>query len=215
MFRFNNKTTFTWKAEIWIDGRKTSDHGLVLYPGETHNLERFIDSPNRFKFVTYNADKQNESYFQDMGDIEIRFFREWIRIPEPTTWIMPSPHHHFHYDGGTGFQSTSDAYLVNNCTNTDMMSYTSSVGHLEVSMSMPNEKMDSIEVGKTIEGSHSEQTFDVVNLNFESTYTSVYLKIKPLSQLDTQRPAAIYCSQCSRRFRTKEKYCPECGNKKE
>lgn len=76
-------------ARISMNG-KTSNHLLVLKPGEDIVVDRFIDEQKRMKFDTYEYDSgnsQSEKAVQQNGIIEISFFKEYTEpIITSTTW---------------------------------------------------------------------------------------------------------------------------------
>jgi hypothetical protein len=73
-------------------------------------------------------------------------------------------------------------------------------------------KIKTQETGRIEEGSQSSQLFETVDMKFETWATeTVSFQILPYSS----RPAesiAMYCSNCGRKARKGEKFCPDCGN---
>jgi len=73
-----------------------------------------------------------------------------------------------------------------------------------------------METGRITAGSHSDQTFNTVNIDFEYwSYKTETIKIlpmsrKPFTSSDLQK---VYCSSCGRKLNPKYKFCPYCGNK--
>ena len=73
-----NPHNFTIGAEIFINDEKLSNV-LVLKPGERVWLERYLDIKKKFKFSTYEVernDKDVQEAIKDNGNIEIKFYRE-------------------------------------------------------------------------------------------------------------------------------------------
>jgi hypothetical protein len=69
------------EAKISING-KNINSSLILYPGQRVFLERFLDRPDKFKYITYTVDgsKESLSAIEFNGDIEISFHKEIINL---------------------------------------------------------------------------------------------------------------------------------------
>jgi len=81
------------KARVWVDGRKASNLGdLVLTPGDTLDLERFLDSSlssgNRFKFVPLGDSRVNDPSDPQNGIVKVEFYRE---TPAWNDWQKNNP----------------------------------------------------------------------------------------------------------------------------
>lgn len=73
-----------------------------------------------------------------------------------------------------------------------------------------------IETGRIEKGSHSNQSFDYVNIDFEYwSFRTETIHILPKSQkqYSSSDLEKKYCSECGRKIKDKFKYCPFCGNK--
>lgn len=68
-----------------------------------------------------------------------------------------------------------------------------------------------VETGRVEKGSVSDQNFQMVNESYQVyAFHSITLKVLPISQ----EPEAVqYCSECGRRARQKENFCPKCGTR--
>ena len=73
-----------------------------------------------------------------------------------------------------------------------------------------------IETGRIERGSHSNQSFDYVNIDFEYwSFKTETIHILPKSQkqYSSSDLEKKYCPECGRKIKDKFKFCPFCGNK--
>ena len=78
----------------------------------------------------------------------------------------------------------------------------------------PQASSKKIETGRVTEGSHSNQSFETVNMEFESwAYQTETFKILPTSQKPVHSEDLVkrYCPMCGRKVVEKYKFCPYCG----
>jgi rRNA maturation endonuclease Nob1 len=69
-----------------------------------------------------------------------------------------------------------------------------------------------IETGIVEKGSISDQDLHYTSVDLEfSAFHIINLKLMPVSQRPAE--ATLYCVECGRRARKKEKFCPSCGTK--
>lgn len=74
-----NPTSGHILAEISLNGKRISNTGLVLRPGERVFLERYIDTNNKFVYSTYEVNGNNEQVKRAIvhnGIVNVKFFRE-------------------------------------------------------------------------------------------------------------------------------------------
>ena len=224
---FDNPTNETWLAKIKLNDELISDAGLVLRPGE----RVYLDTPDlnqgnkrRFKFETYSVDSDRTNAIRNNGKVEISFYRKkeirssitinpiyigggrrkrrddypcWPKY----TWYTTA--------GNTNLNDGLSSPITTTCYNNTTL--TSGVGVASIDYMDKTE----IETGRVEQGSVSDQEFNSVYLDFD-TYCaySIQFQILPVSQ----KPATIqdvreYCSDCGRRRRKNEAYCPSCGKK--
>jgi len=71
------------------------------------------------------------------------------------------------------------------------------------------------EVGATVEGSVSGQSFNVGHLGeLERTYTTIRLFMKPYKEIITVKSSrTIFCSACGRKNKTFDNFCSKCGKR--
>ncbi len=200
---FDNRTTDIWMAKIKLNGEWTSESGLVLRPGE----HVFLDTPNldsidknRFLFETYKIEKGREDITKDNGLVEIFFYKKslisnsiiWTNITSRDNTIPYSPTTYPTYPEITYSSMMNVSVGVNNIMSTDME-----------------------ETGRIADGQESDQNFHITNDEFESFSSySVHYKILPKSKKQvTIQDVVQYCSECGRRRRKNQNFCPSCGKK--
>ena len=214
---FNPKTNPVL-AKISINGKRISERGIILNPGQRVFLERFLDSPEKFKFSTYKVNNSQEvkEAIANNGLIKIEFYDEYTTFSTSggNTWITnPCFNGTGTTTGGWVNTTTSTFYNAN-------VSYTSSVaGSLNIPTNEVfrnvNKRVDSIETGRVEAGSKSDQDFKDVNGSFNSwTCNVVEYQILPATQKNVEaKEIRSYCTECGTRNRQDWKFCPTCGNK--
>jgi hypothetical protein len=199
-------------AKIKIDGDYIAGGGIVLRRGERVFLERFVDSPNRFKFSTYVVSGNNtdvQDAIANNGYVEIEFYSEY----KPTwnsgflttgTNIHTINGNPITFTTTSGTTSTSTFYNASLTTNT---------------FAGPNIRnlSNKVETGTTEKGGSSEQAFQHTNKTFNSfSFWNVAWKILPTSQKQytAEEIGVNYCGECgAKRKKSSFKFCPHCGNK--
>jgi len=200
-------------AKIKIDGDYIAGGGIVLRRGERVFLERFLDSPNRFKFSTYVVNGNNtevQDAIKNNGYVEIEFYSEY-----KPTW-------------NSGFLSTGTANFQtingNPITFTTTSGTTSTSTFYNASLTAntfagPNIRnlSNKVETGTTEKGGSSEQAFQHTNKTFNSfSFWNVAWQILPTSQKQytAEEVGVNYCGSCgAKRKKSSFKFCPHCGNK--
>jgi hypothetical protein len=213
-------------AKIELNGESIGS-GIILRPGERVFLERFIDTPKKFKFETYSVDDNNqdvEKAIANNGDVMVSFYDEY----KP-----------YYFTGTTSITHTNipnfidNTKFINTCgnitytTNNLGMLYTSnSLGTLtngssEIRSASLNNKLykKRKETGRVEKGSHSSQQFTYDTTQFQLTkFASNWWKILPMSQKvkTIDEVNTIYCLDCgTKRKKDTYKFCPNCGKKYE
>lgn len=100
-----NPTNKVIGAKIEFNGEYSwfaSDKYIVLRPGERVWLERYLDSPHKFKFSTYSVSngKETKEAIKDNGLLRIKFFDEVRPVNYDNLIVTCEPN--ILYDGGTG-----------------------------------------------------------------------------------------------------------------
>lgn len=226
-----NPTQEVVLAKIKLDGNYIAGGGIVLRRGERVFLERFLDSPEKFKFSTYVVNGNNKEV-QDAvaknGYVEIQFYSEY----KPTYYNQP-----FSVGGTTG--GYNPLTITNNTTGTPNWenatfttscststfynaSLTSTTSNLKTFVSQEPKILSAnvlrkVETGTTERGSDSSQTFKYSNKTFSSvSFWNVAWQILPNSQKQYTAEEVIvnYCGNCgAKRKKSSFKFCPHCGTK--
>lgn len=205
-----NPSTETYLAKIKINGDSIGS-GLVLRPGEHIYLERFIDSPKKFLFETYEVDDVEEvrTAIKNNGVVEVTFHKERKR---PIVRYFNN-----NLTNDFSFWNDNITYTSGNETlsyDPDSISSkaTYDTNPLRSARSVEPNKM---ETGRVERGSESDQRFRFVNKEFNTWASNkVVYHIYPTSQKErTIDDVRVYCSNCGRRVRDGENYCPQCGKK--
>jgi hypothetical protein len=207
-----NPTQEVVLAKIKIDGDYIAGGGIVLRRGERVFLERFLDSPNRFKFSTYVVNGNNtevQDAIKNNGYVEIEFYDEY-----KPTW-------------NSGFLTTgTNIHTINGnpITFTTTSGTTSTSTFYNASLTAntfagPNIRnlSNKVETGTTEKGGSSEQAFQHTNKTFNSfSFWNVAWQILPTSQKQytADEVGVNYCGECgAKRKKSSFKFCPHCGNK--
>ena len=224
---FNPKTTEI-ACRVYINDEAMSND-IVLRPGERLWLERFLDRPQKFLFETYTVDGNDSSVqraIRDNGTIRVRFYDRRIRQKQDGLILEKSSNFNNYNISYPSFDSrtTKTGTWEITCSDANVSSFstlgiqdasfaTGERGISCYSVQIPEVKQ---ETGRVTEGSHSQQTFDTVNMDFESwSYSEEIIKILPTSQKPVHKEdlQKRYCPECGRKVVEKYKFCPFCGTK--
>ena len=208
-----NPTQEVVLAKIKIDGDYIAGGGIVLRRGERVFLERFLDSPNRFKFSTYVVNGNNtevQDAIKNNGYVEIEFYSEY-----KPTWNSG-----FLSTGTTNFQTINGNPIT--FTTTSGTTSTSTFYNASLTANTfagPNIRnlSNKVETGTTEKGGSSEQSFQHTNKTFNSfSFWNVAWQILPTSQKQytAEEVGVNYCGNCgAKRKKDSFKFCPHCGTK--
>lgn len=194
-------------AKIFINGESISTSGIVVRPGERIFIERWIDTPRKFLFETYEVENSPEAKaaISNNGKVRVEFHDETIVVPQPITWITTYPYTPI--VGGT--------YDVNQVYYSNSSSSIGSSANQEFLSSVLNTSSNAnLETGRAEKGESSNQNFINDNSSYEWwSSSSVDLQILP----ESQKPVEVskvrnYCTDCGTRVKSSSwKYCPTCG----
>lgn len=225
----DNRTNKTWLAKIKLNGEWTDESGLILRPGEHF----YLDTPNltggnkrKFKFETYNIPKGRGDLVQDNGLVEVFFYPKTEPIQfsytySGTWWnndngLYGQGRFGYYDDTGKTPRGPEHIYCSNvgafNDTDGSSITLTSNNSDAQLSLDQPK---NTEETGRVELGSKSHQQFKEVAMDFgafHDFYTEYH--ILPMSKKHT-RPHEVknYCSDCGRRRRKNDRFCPNCGTK--
>jgi hypothetical protein len=216
-----NPTQEVLLAKIKIDGDYIAGGGIVLRRGERVFLERFLDSPEKFKFSTYVVNGNNtevQDAIANNGYVEIEFYSEYkptwnsgfLTTGTNTHTINGNPVTYTTTNNSGNFTLTSGTTTTNTFYNASLTANT---------LEGPNIRnlSNKIETGTTEKGSNSDQTFQHTNKTFNSfSFWNVAWQILPTSQKQytAEEVSTNYCGNCgAKRKKSSFKFCPHCGNK--
>lgn len=204
-----NPTKDVILAKISLNGKLISQSGLILKPCERVFLDRFIDSPKKFLFDTYEASGSKEELkaIEDNGAVKVEFFKE------KEVYIEPSFQKLSYFSRPIWYTEYTNPFDVTFTTS-------SSIGNdtiLSMNTNSPLRGLSKhIETGRIEEGGESNQKFTSVSQSFNlfPSFT-VECKILPVSQMIVSSDLNVrrYCGNCSVKTKKGDKYCYNCGKK--
>jgi len=209
-FEIKNPTKDVIGVNIRINGKLSSTSKLVLKPGESTWLDRYMDNPNKYVFETYDVEDSNENRkaIEDNGKIKFEFYKEHAKRD------LLFGNGTITYTNNTGpFWSVgSPTFDTSGITCGDVFNTCGNITHDSVQCNVNN-----VETGRVGEGDVSNQEFQNVYYDFEySPFKTVEYQILPLSQKNVVTASEVrkYCTECGVRIkRNNWKYCPTCGEK--
>jgi hypothetical protein len=214
-------------ANISIDGLLISRTGIVLNPGQRVYLERWIDTPKKFKFSTYEVENTSEAKeaIQHNGLVQVNFHDETVKNYFPS-WNSNEPYYKYMMSyGGTTVNNlysttTGSDNTLNLITANSNFNLTSTNSNLISGMTSDNflneTTKGSLETGRSEAGENSSQKLDSTTGDF-NVWTSKSLTFQLLPE--SAKPVEAdkirsYCTECGTRVRSASwKFCPACGEK--
>jgi hypothetical protein len=198
-------------CKIYLNGKSISYSGLVLKPGQRVFLERFIDSPKKFLFETYEVDNNSttKNAIAENGDLSVEFYLESKPIVDK--WYSYSSYIDLsNYNSGTPFN------LYNSNIGTGSLN-SGSYGSVVSTNYCSNVNSNKIETGRIEEGSNSNQKFVSSNQSFDILpFNLQSFKLLPLeSKFVTLKDTFVkqYCVNCGHKLKHTYKFCPSCSTK--
>lgn len=229
-----NPKTFPVLAKISINGKRISERGIILNPGQRVFLERFIDSPEKFKFSTYEVgnSKEVKEAIANNGLVKIEFYDEytplnlggitWTNSTTPITYTND-----YYYNGNpinlTGSGTTTNAvnsYFSNTSTfgstfSGDLNEPLIGQNSCSTAKTFRSASLKSLETGRVEAGDKSAQKLEEGKGNFNTYYSNVVeYQILPISAKNVEaKEIRSYCTECGTRNKQDWKFCPTCGKK--
>jgi hypothetical protein len=219
-------------VSISIDGKDISDRGIILSPGQRVYLERWIDTPKKFKFSTYSVENSEEAKeaISENGRVVVAFHEEVVKNFYPNgLWngsIVTSGSQPYQYVTDYVYRGSSSPLPPLGGTTTNNLTYYSNASSYTISGNLSSANLTSsnasvagslsIETGRAEKGENSSQTFREEIADF-NTYAAKIVEWKILPE--SLKPIEIskirsYCTDCGTRVRaTSWKFCPSCGEK--
>lgn len=220
-----NPSTVRVLAKISVNGSRISDSGLIINPGQRVYLERFLTEDKRFKFSTYEIENSEEakSAIRNNGEVTVDFYEELRHYDNSNylIWNTPITAQPATFPNWTVtcsqqlLSESNSAVYTNYCNSSASETLNLSDQYVNTNFKS-NDKTDSIETGRVEMGSKSQQKLVQADGHFYFyPCTSFSVKILPKSQEPIEiSDVRQYCSQCGRRWRTSELFCPKCGTPK-
>lgn len=217
-----NPTQEVVLAKIKIDGDYIAGGGIVLRRGERVFLERFLDSPDKFKFSTYEVNGKNlevQEAIRNNGYVEIEFYSEY-QPTFPNRTIYTGPNYTTINGNPITYTTTGNSgnFTLTSGTTTTSTFYNASLNSTNTLAGTNIRTLSNkIETGTTEKGSSSDQTFQHTNKTFNSfSFWNVAWQILPKSQKQytAEEVSVNYCGNCgAKRKKDSFKFCPHCGTK--
>ena len=239
-FLLKNLNTTRAIVNVFIDGENVVPGGLVIDPGRTVDLERWIKNGNlsegnKFKFIerTQAIEDGPRGIKLEDGLVRIEYQFELPRPIINTSWIQAS--------GSTGFPNSATYSSTSYNVNGVMRGVDFSKGEAmkASATSATNATLNSMginasgnthdgmatmdwapanDVGITVPGSKSEQKFQHVTMGaLDPTVHNIVLKLvgdlgnnKPVTKPVTVK-AKQRCDTCGKVNKAHSKFCVECG----
>ena len=209
---------------------------LVLKPGQSCWLDRFVDEKKKFLFSTYEVENTGEMRYaiNKNGRVKIEFYHEreilYINNPLSVTWTGGPDYNNNYYTCTTGsaYNSINSSNTVLNdvieCSSNSNNSFSASASTLELNdvvsdkpkrKGLTRQEIDcTIETGRVEKGSASNQEFETCDISFQYwPFKTEEILILPNSrkQISVEETRRRYCSQCGKKVSPKDKFCSNCG----
>jgi archaellum component FlaG (FlaF/FlaG flagellin family) len=204
-------------AKISINGNSISSSGIILRPGQRVYIERFIDTPNKFEFSTYEVDdtSANRKAIANNGEVEVKFYDEYIPTYNyyggTTTWTNHTYPFYIHSTGNVGIGCTNPSTTLNITGTT-----TGTTNYSNLNSTFTANVAGSLETGRIEKGKSSDQHFSTTNGSFNSyEFFTERIKLLPNSMKPVETSEIRnYCTNCGTRAKKAGwKFCPSCGGK--
>lgn len=210
--QFFNPFTYSIGAEIYLNDQCLSNK-IVIRPGERIWLERYLDSPRKFKFDIYkvNNSKSVKEAIANNGDVKIKFYQERNQTPWSSIVVSKNADNSFNWEYNKTYPTWTTSSNLYNSSITSASTYTSTYASTYTAC---NTLPSTIETGRIEKGNHSNQNLDYVNIDFEFyPFKTENIKLLPVSQkpIGKNDLKKLYCTECGRKIKDKFKFCPYCG----
>ena len=178
---------------------KSIGNMLVLRPGQSFWLDRFINENRKFLFNTYEIENTAEMKYavNNNGRVEIEFYHE--REEKQMQSNIPKIVDLTHYND------------INTVTCQSKLN-----DHITIRKSVLRSLDATIETGRVEKGGHSNQEFEYCDIDFvHIPFKIERIQILPNSrkQISVEETRRKYCSQCGKKVSPKDKFCSNCGAK--
>ena len=206
---------------------------LVLRPGQSCWLERYLNENSKFLFSTYEVENSAEMKYaiKQNGIVKLEFYHEVETVDNglkidydnlilgndslrtydvcynsPITTSLGSTY------GSTTFTASNNLSCSFNAN-----SATAGMNAMKKARSAKaiTQEIDAtIETGRIEKGSHSDQEFNTCDIKFDyRSFKTESILILPQSRksVTVEETRRRYCSQCGKKVNPKDKFCSNCG----
>jgi len=216
--------------KIYVNNRSIGNM-LVLKPGQSCWLDRFVDEKKKFLFSTYEVENTGEMRYaiNKNGRVKIEFYHEKEEVyvsPSSLTWtggpdysIRSTATGGVTYLNGVNTMLNSVVDLNNNFTacynSASTLDLSDAVSDKPKRKGLTRQEIDcTIETGRVEKGSVSNQEFETCDISFQYwPFKTEEILILPNSrkQISVEDTRRRYCSQCGKKVNPKDKFCSNCG----
>ena len=212
---------------------------LVLRPGQSCWLERYLNENSKFLFSTYEVENSAEMKYaiKQNGIVKLEFYHETetvdngLRIVNDYNFINLNSldndclrTYDVCYNSpttslGTTYDSNVTLTASNNLSSCSFSANSVTAGmntlkKVRSSKAIRQEIDDTIETGRIEKGSHSDQEFNTCDIKFDyRAFKTESILILPQSRksVTVEETRRRYCSQCGKKVSPKDKFCSNCG----
>ena len=217
--------------KIYVNNQVIGSNMLVLRPGQSFWLDRFLNDNKKFLFSTYNVENTAEMKYatNNNGKVKIEFYHEKEETPYFNGMLMTTPLK-TNFDW-TNYNITCTSAMSSNEPRSTYSCSTGDIGNLSAnaatnsklrsmsySTSVSTTKTDDsyLETGRVEKGGVSRQEFEYCDINFDYyAFKTENILILPTSrkQIRAEETRRRYCSQCGKKVHPKDRFCSNCGAK--
>lgn len=209
---------------------KSIGNMLVLRPGQSFWLDRFLNDNKKFLFSTYNVENTAEMKYatNNNGKVKIEFYHEKEETPYFNGMLATPLKTNFDW---TNYNITCRSAISSDEPTSAYYCSTGDIGNLSAKTAA-NPKLTSmsystsvnaiktndlsLETGRVEKGGVSRQEFEYCDINFDYyAFKTENILILPTSrkQIRAEETRRRYCSQCGKKVHPKDKFCSNCGAK--
>ena len=215
--------------KIYVNNQAIGGSMLVLKPGQSFWLDRFINENRKFLFNTYEIENTTEMKYatNNNGKVKIEFYHEKEETPYFNGMLSTPLKTNFDWtnynitcrsaissDEPTGAYYCSTGDIENSANAAANPKLTSQL--YDTSVSAKNTNDSYLETGRVEKGGVSRQEFECCDINFDYyAFKTENILILPTSrkQIRAEETRRRYCSQCGKKVHPKDKFCSNCGAK--
>ena len=216
-------------VKIYVNNQVIGSNMLVLRPGQSFWLDRFLNDNKKFLFSTYNVENTAEMKYatNNNGKVKIEFYHEKEETPYISAKIVEPLKTNFDW---TNYDITCSSAMSSNeprstyyCSTEDIENSANAATNsalastlYDTSVSAKNTNDSYLETGRVEKGGVSRQEFEYCDINFDYyAFKTENILILPTSrkQIRAEETRRRYCSQCGKKVNPKDKFCSNCGTK--